>query len=376
MYYNPFRVRAPIGPPGERVEAESDGSFTIEFNHPNGDWRFIDVELEVVPLSQTTKLREVYGDRGEHLSGPLVYQVDTGGSTYSQKAMISQIIAYGESEEFEFDIVQTERKEVPDDYGDPEVWVETEFTNDHEYFYIKGESNLFEGMPIRAWYYESPDARLPQIIGPPYFTIVEPDGTFLLIVRYTGLSEEGFILVETDGYSRNMRTKSQEVYGGNFEKMSGEHVVKEDGRNNIQIKLYPDVPDVKAPEEVELSTDEDETKVQVPDDVLFEFDESDLKLEAENVLDEINNILEGLEDETEIKINGHTDNQGDPDYNLNLSEKRTQSVKDYLDENGDISNLVIETEGFGETKPLESNEDLDGQKRNRRVEIVVNTKED
>jgi len=66
-----------------------------------------------------------------------------------------------------------------------------------------------------------------------------------------------------------------------------------------------------------------------------------LKEDAEEVLEEVIEILEGLDDGTTVFINGHTDNEGDPDYNLGLSEDRAKSVKNYLEKNGDIGSLGI-----------------------------------
>lgn len=112
-------------------------------------------------------------------------------------------------------------------------------------------------------------------------------------------------------------------------------------------------------------------KIQVPDDVLFDFDKSDLKSDAKDTLKEVIETLEDLDDDTAVQINGHTDNEGEPDYNQDLSEERAEAVEKYLSDNGDLSHLSIETKGYGESDPIESNEDEEGRDRNRRVEIVI-----
>jgi outer membrane protein OmpA-like peptidoglycan-associated protein len=71
-----------------------------------------------------------------------------------------------------------------------------------------------------------------------------------------------------------------------------------------------------------------------------------------------------------IEINGHTDNIGSDQYNLNLSEKRANSVTDYLVENG-IANQRLVAKGYGETMPKATNETEEGRQVNRRVEFAI-----
>src|SRR5699024_8925727 len=127
-----------------------------------------------------------------------------------------------------------------------------------------------------------------------------------------------------------------------------------------------------APEDSLVTEDDGELKIQVPDDVLFDFDKSDLKTDAKTTLDEVIDILEALDDGENVQINGHTDNEGDADYNLNLSKERAASVGAYLSKNGDLSHINIEMNGYGATQPVESNEEEEGRAKIRRVEIVFN----
>ena len=68
-------------------------------------------------------------------------------------------------------------------------------------------------------------------------------------------------------------------------------------------------------------------------------------------------------------IYGHTDNAGEDNYNQRLSEKRAQSVYDYLVSMG-ISASRLTYKGFGATKPVAPNDSEEGRKLNRRTEIV------
>lgn len=71
-----------------------------------------------------------------------------------------------------------------------------------------------------------------------------------------------------------------------------------------------------------------------------------------------------------LDINGHTDNQGDDQANMVLSQKRAEAVKAYLEKKG-ISGSRLSAHGFGETQPKASNDTPEGQAENRRVEFLV-----
>jgi outer membrane protein OmpA-like peptidoglycan-associated protein/tetratricopeptide (TPR) repeat protein len=71
-----------------------------------------------------------------------------------------------------------------------------------------------------------------------------------------------------------------------------------------------------------------------------------------------------------IKINGHTDDVGDNDHNLDLSKRRAKSVYQYLIEQG-ISDQRIGHEGYGELKPISTNDTPEGRAKNRRTEFEI-----
>jgi OOP family OmpA-OmpF porin len=73
---------------------------------------------------------------------------------------------------------------------------------------------------------------------------------------------------------------------------------------------------------------------------------------------------------TKIQIQGHTDNIGSTEYNMDLSEKRAQVVKRYLIDKG-IDAARISTMGFGYTQNRVSNNSPSGRAQNRRAEIVL-----
>jgi len=95
----------------------------------------------------------------------------------------------------------------------------------------------------------------------------------------------------------------------------------------------------------------------------------------ENSYPELLRLVRILKDypEVEIKVEGHTDNQGDPALNLKLSQDRVNEVKKYLVSKG-IAGSRITTEGYGDTKPIASNDEEESRKLNRRVEFRVTKK--
>jgi outer membrane protein OmpA-like peptidoglycan-associated protein len=70
-----------------------------------------------------------------------------------------------------------------------------------------------------------------------------------------------------------------------------------------------------------------------------------------------------------LKLEGHTDSVGSDEYNQRLSERRAESVRDYLAQSSVTSAMT--TQGFGESQPVASNDTAEGRQRNRRVEIVI-----
>jgi outer membrane protein OmpA-like peptidoglycan-associated protein len=129
----------------------------------------------------------------------------------------------------------------------------------------------------------------------------------------------------------------------------------------------------------DLGADETETgyQIELSGDILFEFDKWDIRPEAEEILIKVGEVIEAAES-PKVSIAGHTDSKGSDDYNQTLSEKRAEAVKSWLVQKAGVSHDVIETVGFGETKPVAPNSNPDGsdnpegRRRNRRVEIVVN----
>lgn len=102
--------------------------------------------------------------------------------------------------------------------------------------------------------------------------------------------------------------------------------------------------------------------------IAFEYKKWDIKEEFESNLTNIVDVL-GKNPDLQIRIEGHTDNIGSMKYNIDLSQKRAQAVKDYLVEKG-IHESRISTTGFGFKHPIAPNVTEEGRALNRRAEIV------
>jgi outer membrane protein OmpA-like peptidoglycan-associated protein len=104
-------------------------------------------------------------------------------------------------------------------------------------------------------------------------------------------------------------------------------------------------------------------------DVLFETNRYALRPAARESLAKVAGILLAYAD-LRLEVDGHTDSVGADAYNQQLSEKRADSVRDYLVQQG-IPIASVTVQGFGKTQPVASNATAAGRQQNRRVELVV-----
>src|SRR5699024_2862985 len=104
--------------------------------------------------------------------------------------------------------------------------------------------------------------------------------------------------------------------------------------------------------------------------VTVEFDSAKLTAQAESRLD---NVVSALDASPAVKfrIEGHTDAIGTEAYNQELSERRAQSVKDYLVDSGIGLSRFTDVVGYGESRPVATNETAAGRAQNRCVELDV-----
>jgi outer membrane protein OmpA-like peptidoglycan-associated protein len=109
--------------------------------------------------------------------------------------------------------------------------------------------------------------------------------------------------------------------------------------------------------------------VEFSSNILFGFDESNLSADAKTNLDKLVVVLNGYPD-TDIEVQGHTDNKGREAYNQTLAEQRAGTVSRYLSGKGIAYNRLT-IKGFGEMLPKYENNTADGRTQNRRVEFLI-----
>jgi outer membrane protein OmpA-like peptidoglycan-associated protein len=127
-----------------------------------------------------------------------------------------------------------------------------------------------------------------------------------------------------------------------------------------EMKTIPDAKIVRVGEGIVVEFDSQ---------VLFGLNQSSLSNGAKTNLVSLVSILDKYPD-TNIEIQGHTDNQGTTAYNQTLSEERATAVVNFLSGKGIGSNRLT-IKGFGETLPKYTNETSTGQSQNRRVEFLI-----
>jgi len=104
-------------------------------------------------------------------------------------------------------------------------------------------------------------------------------------------------------------------------------------------------------------------------DVLFDTGKAELKENALNHLAKLSAFLVRYQDRT-VQIEGHTDSVGSADYNQGLSERRANSVRRYLENQG-VTPDRLTSAGLGENSPVSDNDSAASRQQNRRVEVII-----
>ena len=114
---------------------------------------------------------------------------------------------------------------------------------------------------------------------------------------------------------------------------------------------------------------ETEVVIQLPGSILFDFDSANIRPDADRALNDVAQLIKAYESRS-VRVEGHTDSIASDDYNLALSERRAGSVADWFARNG-IERARLAATGYGEGKPVATNDTGAGRQLNRRVEVVI-----
>jgi len=119
-----------------------------------------------------------------------------------------------------------------------------------------------------------------------------------------------------------------------------------------------------------------EVRIDLAADVLFDFDKSDILPKAEDTLSKAAAIIKERAKGT-VMIAGHTDSKGGDAYNMALSERRANAVRNWFRTRGGLASISFDAKGFGAKQPVAPNQkpdgsdDPEGRQKNRRVEITI-----
>ena len=103
--------------------------------------------------------------------------------------------------------------------------------------------------------------------------------------------------------------------------------------------------------------------------VAFAYSSARLQVDSFEALDMVAEVA-GKYSDLALRVEGHTDSVGKDAYNLKLSQKRAESVRQYLVEAGGLPEDRVKAVGFGESQPIAPNTSKAGRAKNRRVEFI------
>ena len=112
------------------------------------------------------------------------------------------------------------------------------------------------------------------------------------------------------------------------------------------------------------------TEIKIKQQVHFATDKATILGDSTGLLEEVADVMIHTPRIKKVEIQGHTDNQGTKEHNLQLSIDRAEAVKKFLVDHG-VDASRVETHGFGDTKPISPNINEAGRAKNRRVQFVI-----
>ena len=182
-----------------------NGDFYMELDHHQYGEAEIVIRFDFDNV-QDDEIKRHYGEKGQKLEGPFIYRHKAfDGILQKAEARIN----YDANGGSDLAIAAPDWEPLPDDYGDPRIWIEVdELTEDGEYFYMHGRSNILEGSVLKVEYQYNRGE-----------TQVNPDGTFDFKFDYEYLEDKDIIITfKPSGFQWN---EIEEAYGKTGQKLVG-----------------------------------------------------------------------------------------------------------------------------------------------------------
>jgi outer membrane protein OmpA-like peptidoglycan-associated protein len=111
-------------------------------------------------------------------------------------------------------------------------------------------------------------------------------------------------------------------------------------------------------------------KIEIMKKVYFATGKAVIRNQSYSLLDQVAQNIRAHDEIEKVRVEGHTDASGPEDFNMKLSQRRAEAVRDYLIDKG-IAAERLEAVGYGESQPIASNKTRRGRSKNRRVEFVI-----
>lgn len=165
------------------------------------------------------------------------------------------------------------------------------------------------------------------------------------------------------GKTTNLKTRKTALIGAGIGALAGGGV-----------GLYMDNQETKLRKRLEgtgvsVTRDGDNIILNMPSNITFATDQDSIRPNFYETLNSVAIVLREF-NQTLVDVKGHTDSDGADDYNLELSQRRAESVAQYLTGQG-LNPERFEVRGYGERDPIASNASVSGKAQNRRVEIEI-----
>lgn len=139
-----------------------------------------------------------------------------------------------------------------------------------------------------------------------------------------------------------------------------------DGQDPLQVAAaQPELPP-PPPKKAKIV----EEKIEITEKVQFEYNKAEILEVSHDLLNDVATVMKQHPEVKKIRIEGHASSEGDDDYNMDLSEKRAKAVMDFLVSAG-VDPDRMESAGYGEERPIASNDTEEGREKNRRVEFNI-----
>ncbi len=174
---------------------------------------------------------------------------------------------------------------------------------------------------------------------------------------------------QLDAQAQRLEAQSGRIAALEGELAEMDQLLLEFAPSNKAESMISDIEEIFLPSEAEVMNDERKGLVIRLIGLEFESGSAELPTDSD-VIQKLPQVIEAYPNRR-VTIEGHTDSSGASDWNLQLSQSRADSLREYLVNDLGYPENLVRSIGYGETKPIASNDDREGQAKNRRIEFIL-----